>query len=111
MAQSTLRQVLTTFETADGPLVLSQLARDLGVSIEQLDVMIRHWINKGRIRESIAPTVCGSCGYAGEGSCPFVMELPRSYELVKTGERLSLPVLTLTCRHNPAPDGREGRGR
>jgi hypothetical protein len=52
MTQSTLRQVLTMFETAVAPLSLPQMAHELGVSLEQLEGMIQHWVRKGKIRES-----------------------------------------------------------
>lgn len=102
MTQSTLRQVLTIFETVDGPLALPQIARELDVSIEQLEGMIQHWIRKGKIREGSAMTECGACGHTGAGTCPFVMDMPRSYELVRADEGIPLPVLPLTCEHIPA---------
>lgn len=98
MTQSTLRQVLTIFETAVVPLSLPQIARELEVSLGQLEGMIQHWVRKGKIRESGSVTECGSCGH--QGGCPFVIELPRSYELVTETNPISLNVIGLTCGHN-----------
>jgi hypothetical protein len=50
--QSKLRQVLTIFETADSPLSLPQIARNLDVTPEHLEGMIQHWVRKGKIRPS-----------------------------------------------------------
>ncbi len=97
MTQSTLRQVLTIFETAQAPLSLPQIARELEVSLEHLEGMIQHWVRKGKIRESGALAECGSCGH--QRGCPFVIELPRSYELVTETNNISLNVIGLTCGH------------
>jgi hypothetical protein len=80
MTTSTLRQVLTIFEQADGALSMAHIARELGISTAQLEGMLQYWVRKGRIREVVdSPSGCSSCGVKGE--CPFVMALPRSYEL------------------------------
>jgi hypothetical protein len=101
MTQSTLRQVLTVFETADSPLSLSQIARDLDITPDRLEGMIQHWVRKGKIRHSRSLTECGSCGhYCGQqGGCPFVMPMPRSYELVTVNDTISLNVMSVTCDH------------
>jgi hypothetical protein len=95
MSQSKLRQVLTVFQTATGPLSLPQIARDLEVTPERLDVMIQHWVRKGRIRESGSVTECGSCGHSG--SCAFVMEMPRTYELATDDGMIPLHAIG-SCR-------------
>lgn len=97
MTQSTLRQVLTVFETAVTPLSMPQIARELDVSLEQLEAMIQHWVRKGKIRENRSLTECGTCG-RGSG-CPFVLELPRSYELVTDVTLIPLNVVGATCGH------------
>ncbi|MFO7541005.1 MAG: FeoC-like transcriptional regulator [Chloroflexota bacterium] len=78
--QSKLRQVLTVFETADSPRSLPQIARDLDLPVDRLEGMIQHWVRKGKIRPSGSLTECGTCGH--QGGCPFVMTMPRSYELI-----------------------------
>lgn len=97
MTQSTLRQVLTIFETAVTPLSMPQIARQLEVSPEQLEAMIQHWVRKGKIRENVALTECGSCGRGS--ACPFVLDLPRSYELVTEATLIPLNGVGLTCGH------------
>lgn len=79
MQPSTLRQVLTIFETATTPLSLPQVARDLDISVERLEGMLQYWVRKGKLRESAGVSECGSCGQ--KGACAFVMEMPHSYEL------------------------------
>jgi hypothetical protein len=96
MTQSTLRQVLTVFETADSPLSLSQIARDLDITPDRLEGMIQHWVRKGRIRHSRSLTECGSCGL--QGGCPFVMPMPRSYELVTANDTIPRN-MGVTCDH------------
>jgi hypothetical protein len=99
MTQTTLRQVLTIFETTNRPFSLPQLAHELNVSPERLDGMIQHWVRKGKIRASGSVTECGSCGH--NGACPFVMEMPRSYELVTPDNLIALSSIELTCSHKP----------
>lgn len=97
MTQSTLRQVLAVFETAQQPLSMPQLARALDVSSAQLDAMIQFWVRKGKIRISGSVTDCGTC--AKHGSCPFVLTLPRTYELVTEDERPAPEFVVTTCQH------------
>jgi hypothetical protein len=84
---TTLRQVLTAFEQTDQPLSLAQLAQQVGASPEMVDGMIQHWVRKGKLRENVDNTSCDaasrtcSCG-TGQSGCPFIMLMPRSYELV-----------------------------
>ncbi len=54
------------------------MARDLGIERVMLESMIEYWIRKGRLREVSAPA-CDTCGSAQ--GCPFIMTLPRRYEL------------------------------
>lgn len=79
MQPSTLRQVLTIFETATTPLSLPQVARDLDISVERLEGMLQYWVRKGKLRENAGAAKCESCGQ--KGACAFVMEMPHSYEL------------------------------
>ncbi len=84
MAVSTLRQVLNYFEDAERPLSLSLIARELQVPKAQVESMVQYWVRKGRIREVVdggGCTDCASCGVTG--TCPFVMEMPRSFEVIK----------------------------
>lgn len=84
---TTLRQVLTAFEQADAPLSLADLARRLDVSPEMVENMIHYWVRKGKLRESTdtactpGESACASCGI-GKNGCPFVVTMPRSFELV-----------------------------
>ena len=83
---TTLRRVLQAFEETDNSLRLDVLSRNLGIDPGTLDSMIQHWIRKGRIKEVHLETGnCHTCGV--QTDCPFVMRLPRSYTLVRTGEK------------------------
>jgi hypothetical protein len=95
MTITTVRQVLDLFENATGPLSLPQVARRLNISQVRLEGMIHYWIRKGRIRESVSLTECGSCGH--QGACPFVMDMPRTYEVVPRGDAIPLAVRQATC--------------
>ena len=98
MSKSTLRQVLTTFEQG-GSRSLSQIARDLDVSPARLEGMIQYWVRKGKIRETVSYTECGTCGHDAN-SCPFVLEMPRHYELVRENDQhIALNTVDTTCRH------------
>lgn len=75
---ATLRQVLDHFEHQSGSISLPAMARDLGVEPPMLQEMIDFWVRKGRLREISTP-LCTTCGSAR--GCPFVLSLPRTYEL------------------------------
>ena len=98
MATSTLRQVLTMFEEATTPLSIKALARSLQISPAQAENMLAYWIRKGRIRETADGANCGTCG--ANGSCPFVINLPRSYELVNDAIVIPLQSIGSTCQHH-----------
>lgn len=99
MSKSTLSQVLTAFEGSQGPLTMKQIAGDLGISQARLEGMIQYWVRKGKLREAISYTDCGTCG-RGPGDCPFTLELPRTYELV-TEDSLPIPLssASASCSH------------
>jgi hypothetical protein len=81
---TTLRAVLNAFESRATAISLSQLSRELGIAPALLESMLAYWVHKGRLREAAPPTTCNTCG-AAKG-CPFIMKMPRMYELVTTGE-------------------------
>lgn len=95
---SVLKQVLHYFDHRTGPASLSQMARDLDLDPATLDGMLTHWVRKGKLRETGAnQAACTTCGH-GDG-CPFVVQLPRSYERV-TGDsppEPSPPCSTAAC--------------
>jgi hypothetical protein len=80
---TTLRQVLEHFERSQGAVSLPNLARTLGIERETLRAMLDYWVRKGKLREAVDST-CGTCGSAA--GCPYVIALPRSYELVTDAE-------------------------
>lgn len=88
-----LRQVLQTFEQANRPLSLAQMAQQLNLEPAMLEAMIGYWVRKGRVRETAAPA-CGSCGLR-QGCAPLI-SLPRRYELA-SAESSNTP-------SNDAPD-------
>ncbi len=75
-----LRQVLNYFENSRGEISLNAIARDLEISPGQVGSMVEFWVRKGKIRPSSVQD-CGSCGVIG--NCPFVVEMPLSFELVR----------------------------
>ncbi|MFL7838048.1 MAG: FeoC-like transcriptional regulator [Candidatus Promineifilaceae bacterium] len=99
MTKSTLSQVLTAFEDNREPLTMNQIAGRLGISIPRLEGMIQYWVRKGRLRENVNRTDCGTCG-RGEGECPFTLELPRTYELV-TEDSIGISLMSMgsSCGH------------
>lgn len=83
---ATLRDVLTTFEQADRPLTVGQMARDLDLAPAMLDSMIAYWVRKGKLRVVDDNPHCGACGHAQ--GCPFILPMPRRYELVTADDAL-----------------------
>lgn len=83
-----LRELLRLVETAEGPISLAELGRQLGVAPAVLEGMLDHWVRKGRLTVSGgAAAACGSCAghcgsCAGAVNCPFVARLPKSYLVV-----------------------------
>lgn len=99
MSKSTLSQVLAAFENSRGPITMAEIARELDLTPARLEGMIQYWVRKGKLRQASLLSECGSCSH-GDGSCPFVIELPRSYELVNP-ERASIPLSSVnaSCDH------------
>ena len=83
---TTLRSVLEAFEEANGAMRLDNLSRKLEIDPGTLDNMIQYWIRKGRIRSVGEAQACHSCGV--KGKCPFVIQLPRYYELVASEQQM-----------------------
>jgi response regulator of citrate/malate metabolism len=98
MTKSTLSQVLDAFDNTRDPLTLNQIAGSLGISQARLEGMIQYWVRKGKLREAISYSDCGTCG-RGE-NCPYTIELPRTYELV-TEDSLTIPLSAAgaACNH------------
>lgn len=90
---ATLRQVLEQFEQNQGAVSLPQMARTLDLDRAMLQTMIDYWVRKGKLREVGAPA-CTTCGSVS--GCPFVMTLPRCYELV-TGDSSPAPIEARPC--------------
>ena len=78
---SPLREVLHHFEAQTAPVSLQQMAREMALEPGVLEGMIAYWVRKGRLREvSSTGQTCHSCGI--RSACPFIVHLPRYYELV-----------------------------
>lgn len=76
---------------------MPEIARALDLSVAHLDAMIQFWVRKGKIRISGSVTDCGTC--AKNGNCPFVVALPRTYELVTEEDGAATRPIVLTCGH------------
>lgn len=83
---SQLREVLQQFEQRDGAVSLNRMARDMALEPGVLQDMIGYWVRKGKLREVVGESkTCHSCGI--KSACPFIIAMPRYYELVREGER------------------------
>lgn len=77
---------------------VATIAQDLNVSTQQVEGMIQYWVRKGSFREALVNENCGSC--SARGSSPFVIHLPKSYELasIQADEELEeSPVCSQAC--------------
>lgn len=65
--------------SATQPISSHEIARELGVDAATVEDMIAFWVRKGKLRDVNACTTCstGSCG-----GCPFVVNLPKQYQLI-----------------------------
>jgi len=96
MTTSTLGRLLTLFENSSGSLSVTSLARELDVSPGRAEEMVEFWIRKGRIKASSNLTECGTCSV--QGDCPFVLDMPRTFELVNVDRDHMEPVLQPACK-------------
>lgn len=82
---SQLRAVLDRFADQSTPVSLNQMAREMALEPGVLHGMIDYWVRKGKLREvNSGGEACTTCGI--KGACPFVIALPRYYELVQDGD-------------------------
>jgi hypothetical protein len=91
---STLRQVLEHFEQSQEAVSLPQMEHILGIERTTLQNMIDYWVRKGKLRE-VSALNCTTCGSASR--CPFVVALPRCYELVSVDSCGTNESVICTC--------------
>jgi predicted ArsR family transcriptional regulator len=72
-----LRQLLEYIENSQGGISLGRVAKDLEISVNQVENMLEYWVRKGRLQISEPSPDCGSC--ASNGSCPYLVEIPHIY--------------------------------
>jgi hypothetical protein len=95
MANSTLSKLLDLLEESQGALSFQSLAQELEVTQARVKGMVDYWIRKGKIKASATLTDCGSCGVLE--NCPFVLDLPKTYELVNEVEANMIEVVHPGC--------------
>ena len=94
---SQLREVLNRFSDQSTPLSINQMARDLKLEPGVLLGMIDYWVRKGKLREvKDNGEGCTTCGV--KGACPFVVTMPRYYELV-TADGEPAACVACSCGH------------
>ena len=98
MTTSKLRDLLTIIEGSSGAYSIQSLARELDLTAERVESMLEYWVQKGKIQSSKNLTECGSCTV--QGDCPFVLEMPRTFELVTGQDHLSDLDSPIICTHN-----------
>jgi hypothetical protein len=77
-----LRQFLAYFENTRGGTSIDVIARDMNLSPGRVENMIEFWVRKGRLQLGSAENSnCESCG--GGDACPFTVDLPLCYEIVR----------------------------
>lgn len=84
MTKTTLSRVLDILENHQGPLSLGMLAKQLDQPPGRTREYVEYWMRRGRIQLSAASSNCSSCGH--KNGCPFTIEQPVTYQLVKSGE-------------------------
>lgn len=101
-----LNEILQAVASANGPLSLGSLSKQLGAEPSALEGMILYWVRKGRLRiegvNAQTATACdsGHCGLScpGPTNCPFSIQLPDMMSLSvideesgDTGQKLIQP--------------------
>lgn len=83
-----LDQVLAEIESTNGTISLHNLALKLNIEQSALEGMLNFWVRKGRLNaddvlsgtsSECYTSGCGGC--AGVAQCPFVVQIPRRYEI------------------------------
>ena len=97
MKTSKLSSLLTKIGESSGAFSIQALARELDLTPERVESMLEYWVRKGKIQSSTKLTECGSC--SSQGDCPFVLEMPRTYELVTGQDHPSDPDAHVICTH------------
>ncbi len=82
---SQLREVLNRFSDQAVPRSIKEMAREMHLEPGVLQDMIDYWVRKGKLREvNTSGSSCNTCGV--KGACPFIVNLPRYYELTSDSE-------------------------
>jgi hypothetical protein len=84
MRKSNLSRLLDHFGEHQGAISIQSLAQALEVTPARVENMLDFWIRKGRIRVVTENQDCGGCGI--KNNCPFILEMPRTYELAQYEE-------------------------
>lgn len=96
MTTSKLSRLLTLFEGSSGIISVRELAKELDISQGRAESMMDYWIRKGRIKITASQAECGNCTAVGE--CPFILEMPRTYELVIEGVGEMIEIVQPACK-------------
>ena len=96
MTTSKLSMLLTVLERTSGAITVRELARKLDISQGRVESMLDYWISKGKIKNSTSQTVCGNCSELGD--CPYILEMPRTYELVSEGVGEVIGIVQPACK-------------
>jgi hypothetical protein len=79
-----LQAVLAALQSAESPLHVAELSRQLNIERSALDGMIAYWVRKGRLvvgdsAETVCSPTAGGCGAScGVASCPFTAKMPKT---------------------------------
>lgn len=83
-----LHDVLRLIEQADGPVLLGDLSRQLGVAPSALQGMIEFWVRKGRLQVGAETAAAGRAASTGcapsccsTDLCVFTAKMPKTYTL------------------------------
>lgn len=87
---SQLKQVLNHFAEQSEPMSISKLAQDMQLNPGVLYGMIDYWVRKGKLREvNSTSQACNTCGI--KSGCPFIVAMPRYFEIVNDEDELATP--------------------
>ena len=96
MTTSKLSRLLSFVEGLSGAISVRELARELDISQGRVESMLEYWINKGKIKKSSSQTECGNCSEMGD--CPYILEMPRTYEMVSGGVGEVIDIIRPACQ-------------
>ena len=95
MAKTKLRQLLDLIENSQSGISLRRIARELDLSVGQVENMLDYWVQKGRLQIMEPAAKCQAC--ASSTGCSYLIDFPRILR-ISDGEELNISEVQTPCQ-------------